>query len=176
MLNHAEKEHASAYTAALMRTCTSEEAIPLDESDLEGGDELSERPRKIHSNLSLSGSQWLLQAAETVFGSTSISPDIMTEEPAGRRRPLLLVAVAAAIEKEAEFMKRGNEEALQQHASAFPTRKLLQQRSDEAFDLVRFLLARGASLYMPSETGIFPLEHAIKKRSLRVCVLFCQSA
>lgn len=158
-----------------MHVRTNEEAIPLDESDMERGEELSKRPRKIQGNLSLSGSQWLLQAAETVFGTTSISPDIMTEEPAGRRRPLLLVAVAAAIEKEAEFMRRENEGVFQQHAPALPTRKLLQQRSEEAFDLVRFLLARGASLYMPSETGIFPLEHAIKKRSLRVCILFWQS-
>ncbi|KAL8448354.1 hypothetical protein Emed_003884 [Eimeria media] len=61
--------------------------------------------------------QWLLQAAETVFPSSSTPPDVLTEEPVGERRPLLLAALTWAIETEKKIFAGRLEEAAENDLS-----------------------------------------------------------
>lgn len=140
--------------------CSSES----EESEAESPTNRSERPRKPPGN------PWLLQAAEMVFSSPSVSPDVLTEEPVGERRPLILAALAEAIDIETSVKTAAKELTNETNSTLSECQKTLQRTYDEAFDLVRLLLARGASLSVPSEKGIFPLEYAIKKHSMRVCI------
>lgn len=113
-------------------------------------------------------SRWLLQAAELVFRPAFLSPDVFTEESEGTRRPLILAALAKAIDTEERLLR---EVAMRQDAQPDQTPQVDEadkQDWTEAFDLVRLLLARGASLRIPSETGVLPLEYAIKRHSLWV--------
>ncbi|KAL8432599.1 hypothetical protein Efla_002831 [Eimeria flavescens] len=128
------------------------------------------------STLPTNGPQWLLQAAETVFTPSTISPDVFTEELAGRRRPLILAALAWAVETEERLLQGSSVgDSGSPHSSGEKTR-LDKQQWTAAFDLVRFLLARGASLRMPSETGVLPLEYAIKSQSLWATALLLSAA
>ncbi|KAL8275001.1 hypothetical protein Esti_001057 [Eimeria stiedai] len=115
--------------------------------------------------------KWLLQAAEAVFTPFSTPPDVLTEEPVGERRPLLLAALTWAIETEKAIFEGHPEK--NEEAPIFLSRREsgLEQQWRTAFDLVRFLLARGASLRVPSEAGVLPLEFAIKNHSLRATAL-----
>ena len=122
-----------------------------------------------------SGNQWLLQAAELVFGSSSVPPDVLTEEPAGERRPLILAALSAAIEAEKRLLHEATNRKLELESSRRQPNAADQQEWIYAYDLVRLLLARGASLRMPSEAGILPLEYTIKNHSLRVPHITCVS-
>ncbi|CDJ49639.1 hypothetical protein, conserved [Eimeria brunetti] len=114
---------------------------------------------------------WLLQAAEMVFAAPSVSPDVLTEEPVGERRPFLLAALAEAVEQEAAVYEGAREMEGETIDPISEGQKKLQQMLNEAFDLVRLLISRGASLAVPSEKGVFPLEYAIKKHSLRAAAL-----
>ncbi|CDJ56527.1 hypothetical protein, conserved [Eimeria maxima] len=107
--------------------------------------------------------------------SCSVSPDIMTDEPVGERRPLLLAALAEAIESERLVKEAVKSLRANTDGSISECQESLQRTLDEAFDLVRLLLARGASLSVPSERGVFPLEYAIKKHSLRAAALLLAS-
>lgn len=109
--------------------------------------------------------QWLLQAAEIIFKPSAIPPDVLTEEPEGSRRPLILASLSWAIELEARLLQ---DKLYASHSSPDPAgeqKDINKQGFVTAFDLVRLLLARGASLNMPSEAGVLPLEYAVKKRS-----------
>ncbi|CDI82306.1 hypothetical protein, conserved [Eimeria praecox] len=129
----------------------------------------TERP---HQRYFPANNPWLLQAAEMVFASSSVSPDVLTEEPIGERRPLLLAALAEAIEVERAVQQAAEDlKLVEVNEAIYDCQKTLQNKLDEAFDLVRLLLARGASVSVPSEKGVFPLEYAIKKHSLRVSIV-----
>lgn len=155
--------------------------------------------------------QWLLEAAETVFQPETICPDVFTAEEEGRRRPLVLAALAEALELETALLlirersdettspcterldssrlcttaseQDGKEGEASDAASPILdasepvaslsavrgfSRSQLEAAKEEAFDLVRLLLARGASLRLPSQTGVWPLQFVIESASPRV--------
>lgn len=178
--------------------------------------------------------QWLVQAAEFVFQSgQGLGPDVFTVEEEGKRRPLILAALAEAVAFETDLLRlnseghteeKGGGARRQQHckgvssSAAHPTRQsgsnhnnptpnsndcndtdfaentsgsLVEEASaaaaassplnsvlgrsaqlkaarEEAFDLVRLLIARGASLHKPSQRGVWPLQFALESASLRV--------
>ncbi|OEH75256.1 hypothetical protein cyc_06824 [Cyclospora cayetanensis] len=120
--------------------------------------------------------QWLLQAADAVFGLPSMSPDIWTEEPEGERRPLILVALAEAIQHEAKLRNEAREQQQEVDDPLLLSKTIIHQKWKKNFDMVRLLLAHGASLDKPSEAGVFPLEYSIKKHSMQATTLLLSAS